>query len=106
MLTDLEILRDIDRRIADLQNTTDRALGSIRSEFRQFRTERHYLLSGLRRDMREISDRLEILEEKASKPLVDWSSIVANIWFKLGLLAALASGNPVLIEWARTALTK
>lgn len=98
MISEFEILRDLDRRLATLQNTTDNNLGSIRSEFRQFRVERHYLIGDLKRDMREICRRLDGLEEKASKPIIDWQPILQNLWFKIAVLLALATGNTQLIE--------
>ena len=98
-LTNFEILRDIDRRIAELQNTHDRNLGKLQYEFRLFHQVTTQYHTG-------ILQRLEQLEARASKPTIDWHSLFQSLWFKIALLAALATGNPILIEWAKIALIK
>ena len=98
-LREYEILRDIDRRIAELQNTHDRNLGKLQLEFRLFHQETKQYHTG-------ILDRLEKLEEAAGKPMVDLHGIIHNLWFKLAVLAALATGNTQLIDLVRAIFQK
>lgn len=98
-MKEYEILRDIDRRIAELQNTHDRNLGIIRSEFRLFHQETVHYRTG-------ILTRLEKLEEKAESPMIDWQSLIQNFWFKLAVLAALATGNTQLVDLATAVFQK
>lgn len=98
-LREYEVLRDIDRRIAELQNTNDRNLGIIRSEFRLFHQETVHYRTG-------ILSRLAKLEEKAEKPVIDWQSLIQNFWFKLAVLGALATGNTQLVDLATAIFQK
>ena len=87
-LTEYQILRDIDRRIAELK-----------SEFRLFHQETiHYRTN--------ILERLGKLEEKAERPMIDWKPILHNLWFKLALVAALATGNTQLLDLVAAAFQK
>ena len=97
MLTDLEILRDIDRRIATLQNTTDGNLGQLRSEFHLFRQDAlHY--------RRDILERLDELEEIAKRPMIDWNGLWQKLWVQLIILAAFATGNKQLLDLVKSAI--
>ncbi len=51
---DYIVLRDLDRRMADTQNTLDRNLGAIRSESQLYRQELTFRLNGMTRDIRKI----------------------------------------------------
>ena len=92
-LREYEILRDIDRRIAELQNTHDRNLGKLQYEFRLFHQVTTQYHTG-------ILQRLEQLEARASKPMIDWHSIIQNLWFKAAIFVALLTGNAKLIDLA------
>lgn len=96
MISEYQVLRDIDKRIADLQNTQDNGLIGLRSEFRLFRQETHFYRAN-------ILDRLAKLEEKASKPLIDWNGLLQKLWVQLIILAAFATGNKQLIELVKAA---
>lgn len=90
-IDDFEILRDIDRRIAELQNTHDRGIGNLKSELRLLHQETIHYRTG-------ILERLDKLEKKALKPMIDWQAVINNLWFKIAILLALATGNTQLIE--------
>ncbi len=106
MISEYETLRDIDRRIGELQNTADRNLGALMSEFRQLRTERHYLIGGLRQEILGISSRLKKLEAKAEKPLIDFQTITQNLWFKVAILMVLGASNKELFELVAASFAK
>ena len=91
MISSYEVLRDIDLRISQLQNSTDRHLGNIRSEFRLYRQESIHYRSG-------ILDRLAKLEAKADKPMIDFQAILGSLWFKVAVLMALGASNKELLE--------
>ena len=87
-LREYEILRGIESRIAELK-----------SEFRLFHQETiHYRTA--------ILARLDKLEEKAERPAIDWQSLTHNLWFKLALVAALATGNTQLLDLVAAAFQK
>jgi len=98
-LREYQILRDIDRRIAELQNSHDRNLGNLKSEFRLFHQEIVHYRTG-------ILTRLDKLEKKAERPVIDWQSLIQNFWFKLAVLAALATGNTQLVDLATAVFQK
>ena len=98
-LTNFEILRDIDRRIAELQNTHDRNLGKLQYEFRLFHQVTTQYHTG-------ILQRLEQLEARASKPMIDWQALLQNMWFKVAILVALATGNTKMLELVSTIFQK
>ena len=95
-MREYEVLRDIDRRIAQLQNSHDRNLGNLKSELRLFHQETIHYRTG-------ILERLKKLEEK---PVIDWQSLIQNFWFKLAVLAALATGNTQLVDLATAVFQK
>jgi hypothetical protein len=95
-LTEYEVLRDIDRRIAELQNTHDRNLGNLKADLRLLHQDIMNSRTG-------ILERLQKLEEK---PVIDWQAIIQNFWFKLAVLAALATGNTQLIDLVTAAFQK
>jgi hypothetical protein len=43
-------------------------------------------------------ERLEKLEAKAAKPIIDLQAILQNIWFKVAVLMALGASNKQLLE--------
>lgn len=90
----VQVMMDASRRIAELQTSTERNLGALASEFRLFRQETQFYRAG-------ILKRLETLEKSAAKPIIDWQPIIHNLWFKIALLAALASGNTQAIDMVR-----
>ena len=102
-LREYEVLRDIDRRIANLENSMDRALGNLKSELRLFHQETiHYRASMI--------DRLEKLEENRNQSMVDWQAVIRkfweSLWFKLALAAAAVSGNTHLTDLVLAAFQK
>ncbi len=99
MISEFEILRDIDRRIAELQNTTDRNLGAIQSEFRLFRQETIHYRNGM-------VNRLKKLEERANKPAIDIYAIMQNLWFKVAVLMALGASNKELFDLVAASFAK
>jgi hypothetical protein len=91
VLTETELVIEIHRRIAELQNTHDARWRELRADLRLHMQETRFHREGL-------LARLDILEEKATRPIIDWSGIIQNLWFKVAILIALLSGNAKLID--------
>ncbi len=103
---DYIVLRDLDRRMADTQNTLDRNLGAIRSESQLYRQELTFRLNGMTRDIRKIREALARLEARAAKPAVDivalWQGM--SLWLKIALLMALGASNKELLALVSASL--
>ena len=96
---DYEILRDIDLRIAQLQNSHDSGIRELRTDLRLHIQENRFHRGDLMK-------RLEKLEEKAGRPIIDWTSLIQNFWFKVIIFLALATGNTQLIDLVSAAFQK
>jgi hypothetical protein len=102
LTTDFQIIRDIDRRLASLQNIQDREVWGLRTDLKLFIQETRHYRTG-------ILERLEKLEEKAVRPVIDLQSmqaLIQNLWFKLAVLLALATGNTKLIDLVSAAFQR
>lgn len=99
---DYIVLRDLDRRITDLQNTTDRNLAAIRSEMQLHRQEMNFRLSGMAIDIRTIRE----ATAKAAKPVLDLAAIWQSLWFRVALLAMLGASNKELLEIVSASFVK
>ena len=92
-LTDLDIWREIHYQVADLRNSAD-------GQHRDIRKELALHIQETRFHREEVLRRLDRLEAKTSKPLIDWQSIIERLWFKVVVLILLATGNVQLIKAA------
>ena len=91
VLTDRDIVIEIHRRIADLQTSQD-------GLWREQRTDLRLQMQETRFHLQALTARISALEQKTARPIIDWHHIAQNIWFKVGLLVVLLSGNAKLIE--------
>lgn len=97
MMSDWDVTRDIDRRIAALQSAMEVRNISHVSELRLLRQEIGFHL-------REVRHRLTSIEKQLERPsTTDWiteslKSLGAKLWFKVAVLAALGASNKELLE--------
>lgn len=100
VLTDWEIIRDLDRRIAELQNFHDGTIRELRGDLRLHIQETYF-------HRQAFMARLAEIDKKLSKPpMMDWNKFIDSLWFKAILLAAILSGNAGLLKLAGAAMSK
>ncbi len=95
-----DLLRELVRSVATLQTQSEQA--TIDREKRRQADFQARMLSF----MESTDKRLERLEAKAERPMVDWTAITKSLWAKLLLLALLLTGNQTVIDWAKLVLTR
>lgn len=103
---DYIVLRDLDRRLADTQNTLDRNLGAIRSESQLYRQDMTFRLNGMAKDIRKIREAVARLEARAAKPTIDIVALWQNmsLWIKVAILLALGASNKELLALVSASL--
>lgn len=94
----VSLMMDTSRRLAEMQTTTERTLGTLRTDLRLLHQEvTHYRGTILGR-LDDMSKRLAVLEAKAAKPVLDLAAIWQSLWFRVALLAMLGASNKELLE--------
>jgi hypothetical protein len=88
----VQIMMDASRRIAELQNTTDKTLGALRTDFRLFHQDTIYHRTSIMKRLDDLNRRLAVLEAKAKKPPIDIVALWQNLSLWLKVIVLLASG--------------
>ncbi len=102
----VQVMMDTSRRIAELQNTTDKTLGALRTDLRLFHQETVTYRGMILRQLDDLNRRLAVLEAKAAKPVLDLAAIWQSLWFKVAVLAALGASNKELLEIVSASFVK
>lgn len=104
--TDFWLLRDLDRRLCDHMNISERNLASLRSESQLYRQDMTFRLNGMAKDIRKIREAVARLEAQAAKPAIDIVALWQNmsLWIKVAILLALGASNKELLALVSASL--
>ena len=94
----VQVMMDASRRIAELQTSTERTLGVLRTDLRLFHQDTQHHRGVILSRLDDMSRRLAALEAKAVAPVIDLAAIWQSLWFRVALLAMLGASNKELLE--------